>query len=258
MTKTKKIRTIVADDISETLNLVCSIVEEVVPNVEIIGRYTSLAETQQGIDQMKPDVVILDIQFAAEEQTSFDLLERYELGDRPNFKLIIISGHSETEYYDMAFRYNAAHFIRKPVDKNMIAEAFRRISGNGANDRNPEMDDEPGYKKGKLIVNTSTSRYFVDPAKIVKISSANQRTTFHFLDGTEIESSRNIGYYEKMLASFDNLMRIHCSYIVNLDYVHSVSNLTERKVQLAAPFGEVMCSREKINALMKKIVKEEK
>lgn len=245
-----KIKIVVADDIPETLNMVCSLIQEVCPQAEIVGKHTTLKSVKKSIDTLHPDVVILDIQFSAEGKTAFDLLEEYQRNQKNNFKLIIFSGHCEPEYYDMAFRYNAVHFLPKPIDKDRLNDALKRT----VKDQHSKKDiDAKDYRKNKLIVHTATKSYFITLDDIVYLQSKENRT--HILLSSEevIISSRNLGYFETQLFENKNFARIHSNTIMNIDYIQGIDNRTERNIILRPPFGKVKGSREKFKELFGKL-----
>ncbi|MFJ1330994.1 LytR/AlgR family response regulator transcription factor [Capnocytophaga canimorsus] len=242
------LRVIIADDISETLDMVGALVKEIRPDVHILGRFTSLMETQKQIELLKPDVLLIDIQFAAEAMTVFDLLDYFLRKGKLNFQTIIFSGHCETEYYDMAFRYGALHFIPKPIDKTRLKEAFQRV-------RNTETEEESSktstfHLKNKLVVYTAGLRHFIDLQNLVYIQSKKVGVSIHLSNNEIIKSSRNIGYYQEQLAGIPNFIRIHNSTLLNTDYIDTISSASERIVFLKSPFGKIQASRERFKELL--------
>lgn len=247
--KESKIKVVVADDIGETLNMVCSLISEVSPEAEIMGRHTTLKATQKSIDLHHPDVVLLDIQFVSEGKTAFDLLEQYRKKNRLTFKTIIFSGHCETEYYDMAFQYDAVHFIPKPIDKVRLKNAFERIKPNNeglSNSLNSNL-------KNTLVINTATRSHFVSPKDIVYFQCKDTFTNIVLANEQVIKSSRNLGYYEKQIENFSDFFRIHNNTILNLNFIQGFSNKTDRDIILKPPFGEVKSSREKFKELLERM-----
>ena len=260
---------VVADDIPDTLELVCSLVEEVCPHADIVARCTSLAETKKAIDEHHPEVVLLDIQFSEEGKTAFDLLDLYR-GDKsfvrtkkgegdlakeetsdPPFRLIIFSGHCETEYYDMAFQYEAVHFLPKPIDKFRLKEALERLRNSTVAKEQVESSD---YRKNKLIVNTIDASHFIDFDDIVTLQSMESRTVITLANEMVIRSSRNLGYYQSQIAEHDNFVRVHNNAIVNLLFVEGISNKTDKTIIMKEPFDKIKSSREGFKLLLERFM----
>lgn len=241
------IRVVIADDIPDTLAMVCDLVKEVYPEAEIVGRHTSLSEVQKSIDEQNPDAVLLDIQFVAEGKTAFDLLDYNLRNGKLKFKTIIFSGHCESAYYDMAFRYNALHFIPKPIDKLRLKEALLRIES-------PETKIQPVattsiLSEGKLVISTANLRHFVELKKIVYLQTEKAGTNIHLANGAVLKSSRNLGYYEEQVAENPNFIRIHNNTIVNVLYVESTLNI-EKEIILKSPFGKLKSSRDRFKIFL--------
>lgn len=248
--KEPKIKVVVADDISDTLDMVCSLIEEVCPQAEIIGKHTTLSATQKTIDTLHPDVVLLDIQFVSEGKTAFDLLEQYRKNNQLMFKLIIFSGHCEVAYYDMAFQYDAVHFLPKPIDKERLKDAIERTKSK--NKHNGTLSPTKNLKN-MLVVNTATRSYFILPKDIVYIQSKDSYTHIVLANERVIKSSRNLGFYEKQIEIFNDFFRVHNNTILNLNFIQGISNKTERDIILKPPFGEIKSSREKFKELLQRI-----
>ncbi len=245
------IKIVVADDISDTLNMVCALIKEVCPYAHIKAKCTSLAETRKAIIKHSPDVVLLDIQFSAEGGTAFDLLDTFKDSVFKKFRLIIFTGHCESEYYDMAFRYHAVHFLPKPIDKFRLKEALERTISPVSEKNDSSVSD---YRKDKLIVNTITASHFISFNDIVYLQSKDSRTYITLVNEEVIKSSRNLGYYEDQILGIDSFVRIHNNTIVNLKYVQGISNKTERGVILKSPFGEIKSSRDRFKELLDKLL----
>ncbi len=262
-------RVVVADDIPDTLELVCSLVEEVCPHADIVARCTSLAETKKAIDEHEPEVVLLDIQFAQERKTAFDLLDLYRGKMRSNgvqisekdsmnkdaytplFRLIIFSAHCESEYYDMAFQYEAVHFLPKPIDKFRLKEALERSTITPVTKQSVIPSD---YRKNKLIVHTINATHFIDVDDIVALQSIDSRTVITLTNEMTIKSSRNLGYFNLQLADHDHFVRVHNNAIVNLHFVEGISNKTDKTILLKASFGTIKGSREGFKLLLEKLM----
>lgn len=242
-TSANTLKIVIADDIQETLDMVCSITAEICPEGRIVARCSSLAATREAISHYRPDIVLSDICFAGEGMTIFDLLDEYKNNDDLFFSVIVFSGHYETRYYDMAFCYNAIHFLCKPIEKQRLREAIDRIR---------QYSSRENEKKilRKLTVRTATATHFVSLTDIVSFRSHNSGTNIMLSNSTSIFSSRNIGYYQKEIADVRFFLRIHESTIVNLNYVTGFTNSSDRMAILTPPYQNLKCSKEGYRRLM--------
>ncbi len=70
----KQITALIAEDMAEYLETIVKAMNQVAPDVKIVGKTTTLNDTEKMIVKHRPSVVVLDIAFEAEGKTSFDML----------------------------------------------------------------------------------------------------------------------------------------------------------------------------------------
>lgn len=89
------------------------------PAIEVIDEAANVDEALQKIDQLKPDLIFLDIQMPG--KTGFDLLA--ELDRAP--QVIFTTAHHE--FALKAFEVNALDYLMKPVEPGRLADAIQKI-----------------------------------------------------------------------------------------------------------------------------------
>ena len=122
------INAIIVEDVKKFHAVIETFLNEVAPQVKIIGNATSLVEAKEFILKLSPQLVFLDIQFDAEGKTAFDLLKDLSDLNKLDFQIIIITAFNQNEYYEEAFNYGALHFLTKPIDKVKLKNAINRVS----------------------------------------------------------------------------------------------------------------------------------
>lgn len=88
--------------------------------IEIIGEAANAEEAKTQIEELKPDLIFLDIQMPG--KSGFELLEDLE------FIPQVIFTTAYDEYALKAFEFNALDYLLKPVDKGRLAEAIMKTS----------------------------------------------------------------------------------------------------------------------------------
>lgn len=250
-----EITSLIVEDIKAFHRTIEIFVEEVAPNVRIVGNATSLAEAEILIRQFRPMLLFLDIQFESEGKTAFDLLGKFAKLEGFNFQIIIITAHNEQKYYAEAFDFGAIHFLTKPLDKQKLKEAIERVSANVPAFRlNQWMDQilstpeqQSSLKIPDRIVVEGMSFHEVVQTKDIVYMEASGRYTYFYLNSVGIQplcSSYNLGEYEKRLLGNPKFFRIHRSKIINLDYLVRYSK-KERSIYLAPPFEKQLASRDR-------------
>jgi two-component system LytT family response regulator len=89
------------------------------PSIEILEEAANAEEALQKIDQLKPDLIFLDIQMPG--KTGFDLLA--ELDRAP--QVIFTTAHHE--FALKAFEVNALDYLMKPIEPRRLADAVQKV-----------------------------------------------------------------------------------------------------------------------------------
>ena len=91
-------------------------------DVEIVGEAENADQAQQMIEEIKPDLVFLDIQMP--DKDGFELLEM--LDEVP--QIVFTTAYSE--YAIKAFDYNALDYLKKPITDDRLKVALQRVREN--------------------------------------------------------------------------------------------------------------------------------
>jgi DNA-binding NarL/FixJ family response regulator len=123
------IRCVIVDDNSSFRQEMRGLLEE--QGLDVVGTAASGAEALRQIADLRPDVMLIDIDLGAE--SGLTLARRLqESGGHPGTNLIMISTHDEREYADLIDRTPAIGFLSKT---ELSAAAIRRMLGASANSR---------------------------------------------------------------------------------------------------------------------------
>jgi two-component system CitB family response regulator len=105
------IRVLVVDDDYRVADLHCAYVERVA-GFEVAGRAHSGAAALASVDQLRPDLVLLDIYLP--EMTGLEVLRRLREDDHPPVDVIAITAAREVESLRAAMRGGVLHYLIKP------------------------------------------------------------------------------------------------------------------------------------------------
>ena len=107
---------------------ICELIHKLIDWEEL--ELTSLGSSQNGIDAMeiilrqKPDIVITDIKMPI--MTGIELAG-WIYQNKPDTKVIIVSGYSDFEYARKALEYKVFDYLLKPISKDKVSELTARI-----------------------------------------------------------------------------------------------------------------------------------
>jgi len=246
---------LIAEDMAEYLETIAQALCEVAPDIKIVGKATTLNETEKLIGQLSPSMVVLDIAFEAEGKTSFDMLHGLRDKGLLNFHIVFITAHSESHYYSKAFEFKAVHFIEKPLDLNKLSEAISRIKemdkSHSKELKEKRLDEEIGILSAsrmstKIIINGPKYDEIFNHNDIIWIEAEGRNSVFHFKNNRSVNCGKSLGDIEKELGKNPCFMRIHRSAIINLKCVERFSR-KERLVILPGKVPNHYVAKEKFD-----------
>src|SRR5690349_16073635 len=126
------IKTIIIDDEPKNIKLLAGIINEHCPGVEVVGSTDDLAEVAPLVQNLRPNLLLLDIEFPA--GNIFTVLENLSY---KNFQVIFVTAHNT--YASEAFKQNAVDYILKPVTKDALVNAIKRAEQRTNNSANSDM-----------------------------------------------------------------------------------------------------------------------
>jgi two-component system, LytTR family, response regulator len=214
---TEKIRTIIVEDEALARNLLKSFLKDA-ENIEIVAECENGFEGVKSINELKPELVFLDIQMP--KITGFELLEL--LDHKPH----IIFATAYDQYALKAFEYNAADYLLKPYSKERMMEAIEkvaeRIKNHGPDSNVAEkISDYPKEEFLDRIVVKDRHKIHIIPVDQVRyIESMDDYVMIFTKEGRYIKQ-KTMKYFEGALDT-KNFVRIHRSYIVKVEEINEI------------------------------------
>lgn len=234
-----KLKTIIADDVSEYNELLIWHLDKYCPNVEVVGEATSLEQTYDLVKELQPDLLFLDIDF--NDELSFTLLERLKQEKLLNFQLIFLTGFVEKEYYINAFKYSALQYINKPIEPQLLIETVNRAMEVLNSKQESQVSEQydvmmfnmkakPGSQVKQILLKQIKKQYLkADLSDIMYLHSDTTMTVVYLKNETKIMTVELIGAYD-YLTDLPNFFRISQSCIVNLDFATKYLALEKKLV----------------------------
>lgn len=214
---TDKLRTIIVEDEELARNLMKSFLADN-EAIELIAECENGFEGVKQINDLKPDLVFLDIQMP--KITGFELLEL--LDHKPQ----IIFATAYDQYALKAFDYNAADYLLKPYSKDRLDEAIKKVleriqSEGKESDVAQKVSDFPREEYLDRIVVKDRHKIHIAPVDAVRyIESMDDYVMIYTTEGRWMKQ-KTMKYFEKALNP-KNFVRIHRSYIVRVDEIEEI------------------------------------
>jgi two-component system, LytTR family, response regulator len=193
-------------------------IQKYIPEIKVVAKTINAIEGIELIDDYRPDIVFLDINMP--NLNGFELLERVEYR---NFQLIFTTAHEE--YALRAIKKNALDYLLKPVDSEELKKAIERAKENLKKEdfvqnafsvlRSMKESDDI-----KISVPGKSSIDVVSACDIMYVEANSNQAVVVLKDKSKIQVSRSLKDYDQQLCGKkNNFIRLHNSFIVNVDYV---------------------------------------
>lgn len=118
-----KVKVVVADDSALIRRRTIALLNEVA-DIEVIGEAEDGLDAMALIGEMKPDVLILDIQMPG--LSGLEVLRRIQKRPAPP-KVIMVTNYAFPQYREKCLQAGASYFFDKSTEFDQIAEAVRRV-----------------------------------------------------------------------------------------------------------------------------------
>jgi two-component system LytT family response regulator len=201
-----KLKCIIVDN-STTQRLAVNKLVTTHKNLSLISEYSNAIEAKQGIKKVDIDLIFLDVEMPI--INVFDFLE--SLSIRP--QIILITG--KPDYALKAFDYDITDYLQKPISPIRFEIAVKRAVDryelkHGIYDDEEHIFVKSNLKKRKVIL--SKIKWVEALGDYIKLVS----------DEANLIVLSTLSSFESELPK-DKFLRIHKSYIVNLEKVEKFS-----------------------------------
>lgn len=213
------IKTIIVDDENSCIEVLKELITEYCKQITVIATGSSVEEGIQLINELKPDLVFLDIEL--KNQLSFAILDKL---NNNNLHIIFTTAHEK--YAMRAIKASCLDYLLKPVGANELIEAvnkFERTKQVSFNQKKIEILLENMATNtaniNKIAVPCNDGYIFINSNDIMYCEADLKYTNIYTVKNERIVSSKNLGEFEELLIVNPMFFRCHKSYIINIDFV---------------------------------------
>jgi two-component system LytT family response regulator len=207
----KKLRIVIADDEELARKLLREYLNDST-DVEIVGECANGFEAVKAVTDLKPDLLLLDIQMPRLD--GFEVLEL--IGRETN--VIFITAYDQ--YAIRAFEVHAIDYLLKPFSAERLAEALVRARTKTGGDVVPAATlaasaRGPGVKTERVVIRDGGNVHVLPAPKIDYLEAQDDYVCYRS-DGKRYLKQQTLADAEAALDPA-RFIRIHRSYILNLD-----------------------------------------
>lgn len=215
-----KLRTLIIEDEEPARNLVKAYLADN-PHLELVGECADGFSGVKAINELKPDLVFLDIQMP--KLTGFEMLEL--LDDLPE----IVFTTAYDQYAIKAFELSAVDYLMKPFSRARFHEAVDKVMQRIQNKQPDTGKLQQLSRQAKENNTTKVERLFVKTGSKIDVIPID---TIHRIeaedDYVEIHTDKGkflkydtMNYLEKCLPD-DIFVRVHRSHIININLIEKM------------------------------------
>lgn len=234
MSNTNHIRAIIIDDSFQAVKLLRLMIQELLPNVLLLGEAENVAKGFELIESLQPDVLFLDIEMPG--KTGIQLAEEL-ISKNINCQIIFTTAYNS--YAIKAFRLSAIDYLLKPIQENQLIEAVQKVEEHlnlkQENERLSVLAKNLSSDKKEVLCLPLQSGYEYIPLEEIEYLEADGSYVRVLLTNQKQKViSKNLKYFEQTLQDFPQFLRVHRSYLVNMNHLISYSKSDGGSITLSS------------------------
>ena len=204
---------IVEDDLSFALELEM-LIKEI--GYQVAGRVDNASAAQQLIQKQLPDLILMDIELKG-DLSGIELAEKIASLHIP---ILFITSYAEDSYYERAKKTNFIGYLVKPVKEYSLRSSIELAI---ATLQNKETDAKKiAFSTENTLYYKKNNLYHKVLIEDINFIEANGDYTITHTTTSTFTASIRLGELENLLRD-RSFLRIHRSFIINLDKAESIS-----------------------------------
>lgn len=212
----QKYRAIIIDDEEDSRSNTRNMLQNYCPEIEIVGEAENGPDGKLKIQELKPQVVFLDINMPG--MNGFQMLEGIYNRD---FCVIFLTAYSE--HGITAVKAGATDYLLKPLMLSELQSAIHKVAQHYDAKAALAGTAKTDTDKNLILINHSKGFTLVDLKDIVWLEASDNYTNLYLNGQRKIVASKTLKEFEAILPLSD-FFRIHRSAVININFVKEYSN----------------------------------
>jgi len=217
-----KIRTFLADDEDNARNLVRTFLQTY-PQIEIVGEASDGLSCVKMVNDLKPDLLFLDIQMP--RLTGFEVLEL--LVHKP----MVVFATAYDQFAVKAFEASALDYLLKPFGRERFAASMQKVM-NQLNDNEKPIAQTSVVEKiaqnleeplHRIVLKKGADIVVLAIDDVLYLEADGDYVHIHTAEGRFLKEATLNSFEKRLNAS--QFVRIHRSRIANINYIKKVEQM---------------------------------
>ena len=194
-----------------------------IPFLALVATFRSAVKAKEWLEENSTDLIFVDINMP--DMTGVEFVQSLETPS------MVIFTTAYAEYAIEGYKLSAIDYLLKPFGLKDIERASEKAHSLyellqlqeqklAEESESVEEENDTEAAEGVLSVYADRKTCLVKMSNIVYLESAGEYVRLHLADGTKLVTLFRLKNMESSLQS-GQFMRVHRSYIINLDYVSS-------------------------------------
>lgn len=201
-----------------------------VPQLELVGQYKNPLEFLDLSNENKVDLLFLDIQMP--EITGTEFLK--SLREKP----VVVFTTAYPEYALEGYQLDVADYLVKPFSFDRFLHSVQKVS-QLIGQRQPTSD--------LLVINAGHKTFRVNANDILYIEGLREYVSYYTNDGQRIVALESLKKLEEEILPKDKFIRVHKSYIININRAKVIEgntiSIADKKIPIGASYKEATIKR---------------
>jgi len=246
------IQSIIVEDEESNQKVLNTFLAKYCPKVNVLSVSNTYAKALKDINELKPELVFLDIKLD-NNYTAFDLLLNLEFLD---FYIVFITAYDE--FTTKAINdTEAIYYITKPLKIADLEKAVHKVNQKLSSGRkaNQDLDVISQHKAlvnplNKIMLPKNNAYEILDIDDIIRVQAFGNYVQVYSNQKQKYTVCKKLKFYENRLKEH-NFLRVHRSHLINLSYVNNFKRVgkggvimmsDDSKVQMASNFKKSFLS----------------
>ncbi len=208
---------------------------EKIPELELVGTCANIAETYKALNEKEVDILLLDIHLPD--------LSGMEFAHTCSKLPAVIFTTAYSEYALESYEVSAVDYLLKPIKFDRFEEAIRKaMNRNGKTEaKEPEKQIPTTIQEATknlddyLMVKADYKLYKINYDDLLYIEGQHEYVSF-YTKGKRITALYALKTLEEKLPA-DRFVRVHKSYIVSIDQIQEIEQLSLSVANTKIPIG---------------------
>jgi two-component system LytT family response regulator len=216
------------------------------PTVEVIGEATNGFEGLKMINELKPDLIFLDVQMP--KLTGFELLE---LLDTHVPEIIFCTAYDE--YALKAFEHNAVDYLLKPFTQKRLLEAVNKVTTTvKVAEKRVVKEMSLPESLERIVVKDRSEITIIDIQDIDFLEAQVDYVEIHTKAGKFLKK-QTMNHYESVLPT-NQFVRIHRKFILNINQLAKIDKYGKETYSVILKNGQQLTASASGYAKLKEVL----